>query len=58
MYYGDFRLAEDRAEQMRAEIQHNRLEAALAKHDSIGNAGHATKSPVARVTNLIAALIR
>jgi hypothetical protein len=58
MYYGDYQLVKDRTEQMRAEIHNNRLGAALANSNRIEKAGYATKSPVARVTTLVAALIR
>ena len=58
MYYGDYNLAKDRADQIRAEVQHNRLEAALAKNNHIDEADDARKSLVARGATLIAALIR
>ncbi len=58
MYYGDYELARNRREQIRAEVKHYRLEAALANGSQVEKSDEARKSLVARGATLIGALIR
>lgn len=60
MFYGghDYQLGRDRIEQMRTEVQQNRLEASLTRDDRLQKTGHAHRSMVARGTALIATLLR
>lgn len=58
MYYGEYQLAKDRMQQIRAEVQHDRLEAALANGNRPEETGDARKSLVARGTALIVALTK
>jgi len=57
MYYGGYLLARDNAEQIRAEVQHNRLEAALA-NNHIQEEADVQLNIVTRVANLMVALIK
>jgi len=60
MLYGgyDYQLGRDRAEQVRTEVQRNRLEASLARGARLQKAGDTRRSMLARGTALIGTLIR
>jgi len=58
MYYGEYQLGRARMQQIREEVQHNRLEAALAKSNRSERANDARKSLATRVATVVAALTR
>ena len=60
MFYGgyEYQLGKDTMEQVRTEIERNRLEARLSKGARLEEAGEARTSVVARGTALVAALLR
>jgi hypothetical protein len=58
VFYSDYQLGKDRMEQVRAEVQWNRLEVSLARGFRLQKADDARRSGLARGTALIGTLIR